>query len=53
MLLPPDPEARRRRLVGSLLDGFDRLRGRGWFTLAGVVVLLALLAVSLLPLLPS
>ena len=49
MLLPPDPESRRRRLVGGLLDGFDRLHGRGWVTLAGVVVLVALLAVTFAP----
>ena len=49
MLLPPDAESRKRRLVGSLLDGFDRLHGRGWVTLAGVVILAALLAVTFLP----
>ena len=49
MLLPRDPEARRRRLVGSLLDGFDRFRGRSWVTLAGLVVLVLLLAVSFAP----
>ena len=44
-----DPETRRRRLVGGLLDGFDRLHGRGWVTLAGLVVLVLLLAATFLP----
>ena len=49
MLLPPDAESRKKRLVGNLLDGFDRLHGRGWATVAGLVVLAVLLAVTFVP----
>ena len=48
MLLPPDPEARKKRLVGNLLNGFDRLHGQRWVTLIGFVILVVLLAMSIL-----
>jgi len=48
---PPLPgrEDRQRRLMGPILDLFDHLHGRGWVTLAGVVILIVLIVISFLP----
>jgi len=45
----PGREDRQRRLMGPILDVFDHLHGRGWVTLAGVVILIILIAMSFLP----
>lgn len=47
--LPRNSEDRQKRLVGNLLDGFDHLRGQGWVTLIGVIILVVLVLMSFLP----
>lgn len=50
MLKPRNAEERRYRIMGRLLNVFDRLKGKTWFTLAGVIILIVLVALSFWPL---